>query len=103
MCGRYFTPAESEIERCWHIGRHNYDPFGRLFNVAPTTQIPLLRLRPGAGELELAMARWGLIPFWWKKPKPPGFTFNTRIEDKHETTNHANPRNHGVRSCFLRA
>jgi putative SOS response-associated peptidase YedK len=26
------------------------------------------------------MAR-GLIPFWWKKPKPPNFTFNTRIEE----------------------
>jgi putative SOS response-associated peptidase YedK len=81
MCGRYVSPAESEIERFWHIGRHNYDPFGRLFNVAPSTQIPLLRVSPEAGELELAMARWGLIPFWWKKPKPPNFTFNTRIEE----------------------
>jgi putative SOS response-associated peptidase YedK len=57
MCGRYVSPAESEIERFWHIGRHNYDPFGRLFNVAPTTQIPLLRPGPEAGELQLAMAR----------------------------------------------
>jgi len=81
MCGRYVSPAESEIERFWHIGRHNYDPFGRLFNVAPTTQIPLLRQGSEAGVLELAMARWGLIPFWWQKPKPPGFTFNTRIEE----------------------
>lgn len=78
---RYVSPADAEIERFWHIGRHNYDPFGRLFNVAPTTQIPLLRLGPEAGELQLAMARWGLIPFWWKQPKPPNFTFNTRIEE----------------------
>jgi putative SOS response-associated peptidase YedK len=81
MCGRYVTPSESEIERFWHIGRHNYDPFGRRFNVSPTSLIPLLRLDPDASELELAMARWGLIAFWWKKPKPPGFTFNTRIEE----------------------
>ena len=81
MCGRYVTPAEAEIERFWHIGRHNNNPFGRRFNVAPTTQIPLLRLDPDVGELDLAMARWGLIPFWWKKPRPPGFTFNTRIEE----------------------
>jgi putative SOS response-associated peptidase YedK len=79
MCGRYVSPEEAEIERFWHIGRHNYDPFGRRFNVAPTTQVPLLRA--GEGGLALAMARWGLVPFWWKKPKPPGFTFNARIEE----------------------
>jgi putative SOS response-associated peptidase YedK len=81
MCGRYVSPSEAEIERFWHIGRHNYDPFGRRFNVSPTSQVPLLRLDPEGGELDLAMARWGLIPFWWKQPKPPTFTFNTRIEE----------------------
>jgi putative SOS response-associated peptidase YedK len=29
----------------------------------------------------LLFARWALIPFWWKQPKPPKFTFNTRIEE----------------------
>jgi putative SOS response-associated peptidase YedK len=79
MCGRYVSPEEAEIERFWHIGRHNNNPFGRRFNVAPTTQVPLLRA--GEGGFELKMARWGLIPFWWKKPKPPGLAFNTRIEE----------------------
>ena len=41
----------------------------------------VLRQDPEASELQLAMARWGLIPFWWKQPKPPNFTFNTRIEE----------------------
>lgn len=27
MCGRYVSPSESEIERFWHVGRHNYDPY----------------------------------------------------------------------------
>ena len=81
MCGRYVSPAEAEIERFWHIGRHNYDPFSRLFNVSPTSQVPLLGRGPHTGELQLAMARWGLIPFWWKQLKPPGFAFNTRIEE----------------------
>jgi putative SOS response-associated peptidase YedK len=27
------------------------------------------------------MARWGLIPFWWKKPKPPGRTHNARAKE----------------------
>jgi putative SOS response-associated peptidase YedK len=81
MCGRYVTPTEAEIERFWQIGRHNYDPFGRRFNVSRTSQVPLLHLPLEAGGLELAFARWGLIPFWWKQPKPPGFTFNARIEE----------------------
>ena len=81
MCGRYVTPAKSEIERFWHIGRRNSNPFGPRYNVSPTSLVPLLSLEPDAGELKLAIARWGLIPFWWKQPKPPGFTFNTRIEE----------------------
>ncbi len=29
----------------------------------------------------MLFARWALIPFWWKQPKPPKFTFNTLIEE----------------------
>ena len=43
-----------------------------LYNVAPTDQIPIVRIDPRDGERELTMARWGLIPFWMKdKPKVP--------------------------------
>jgi putative SOS response-associated peptidase YedK len=80
MCGRYVSPEEAEIERFWRLERHS-DPFGRNFNVAPTSPVPLLRQDPTTGELELATGRWGLIPFWWKKTKAPGSTFNTRIEE----------------------
>ena len=37
MCGRYVSPEEAEIERFWHIGRHNNKPFGRRCTVSPTT------------------------------------------------------------------
>ena len=33
------------------------------------------------GCLELHGARWGLIPSWWKQPKPPALTFNARSEE----------------------
>jgi putative SOS response-associated peptidase YedK len=81
MCGRYVSPAEAEIERLWHIGRHNDNPFGRRFNVSPTSMIPILRVDRSTGELELFMARWGLIPAWWKEPKPPRMTHNARSEE----------------------
>lgn len=81
MCGRYVSPEEAEIERFWHIGRHNSNPFGRRFNVSPTSIIPVLRLDRSTGEIELVNARWGLIPTWWKEPKPPRATHNARSEE----------------------
>lgn len=81
MCGRYVSPEQAEIERFWHIGRNNSNPFGRRFNVAPTSIVPILRLDRETGEIELARARWGLIPSWWKEPKPPRTSFNARSEE----------------------
>lgn len=81
MCGRFVSPDEAAIERAWHIGRHNNDPFRRSFNVQPTAIVPVLRLDPETGVLELATARWGLIPHWWKDARPPNFTFNARLEE----------------------
>ena len=81
MCGRYVTPEEAEIERFWHIGRHNNYPFARRFNVSPTSIIPVLRLDRATGEIELVNARWGLIPTWWKDAKPPRTSHNARSEE----------------------
>lgn len=79
MCGRYVSPEQAELERFWHIGRNNSNPFTRHYNVAPTVQVPILY--PGDDGLELSAARWGLVPFFWNKPKLPPFTFNARIEE----------------------
>jgi putative SOS response-associated peptidase YedK len=79
MCGRYVSPETAAIEREFHIGRANSNPFGRRFNVLPSTQIPLIRLAEGVREL--TEARWGFAPPWWKKPKPPTACFNARAED----------------------
>jgi putative SOS response-associated peptidase YedK len=81
MCGRYVSPEQAAIERAWHIGRHNDNPFRRRYNVLPTTQVPIIRRASDADELELTDARWGLIPHWWSKPKPPASTINTRSEE----------------------
>ena len=81
MCGRYVSPEEAEIERFWHIGRHNSNPFPRRYNVTPTSIIPVLRLDRATGEIELVNARWGLIPNWWKDAKPPRTSHNARSEE----------------------
>jgi putative SOS response-associated peptidase YedK len=79
MCGRYVSPDEADLERFWHIGRQNSNPFARHYNVAPTVQVPIIY--PGDDGLHVSLARWGLVPFWWKQPKLPPFTFNARIEE----------------------
>jgi len=81
VCGRYVHPDDAAIERAWHVGRHNSNPFGRRYNVVPTSIVPMLRIEPGSGELELTAARWGFIPHWWKDAKAPQSTINARSED----------------------
>ncbi len=81
MCGRYVSPEQAAIERAWHIGRTNSNPFRRRYNVLPTTQVPIIRRAADTDEFELTHARWGLIPHWWSKPKPPTSTINARSEE----------------------
>lgn len=82
MCGRYVSPSQRAIEDYWHIGARESGGWVERFNVAPTTQVPILRL-DRQGELELLSARWGLIPFWWKDAKPPAHAFFARSEEAH--------------------
>jgi putative SOS response-associated peptidase YedK len=80
MCGRYVTPEEAAIERLWNITK-GMPAFPRSWNVAPGASVPLLRLNSETGELEVVLARWGLIPHWWKDAKAPSRTFNARSEE----------------------
>ena len=80
MCGRYVSPDDRAIEQYWHIGARESGRWLRRYNVAPSTQVPLLRLNE-QGQLELEGARWGLVPHWWKKPALPSLSFNARSEE----------------------
>lgn len=81
MCGRYVHPDAAAVERAWHVGRDSSNPFGRRYNVLPTTSVPAIRIDAGSGELALATARWGFIPHWWKNERPPQSTINARSEE----------------------
>ena len=81
MCGRYVMPDDDAIGEYWAIScRIRLPTCLPRFNVAPTAQVPIL-VRNNADGLELKLARWGLIPSWWQKDKPPSLTFNARSED----------------------
>jgi putative SOS response-associated peptidase YedK len=85
MCGRYASPEQAEMQRYWELSHARVrNPLTQTINVTPTMIVPMLRLNP-TGSLELVGARWGLIPFWWKEPKPPRNTFNARSEEAAST------------------
>ncbi|WP_442753848.1 SOS response-associated peptidase [Methylocystis sp. JAN1] len=79
MCGR-FTQAYTWAEVYAFLSV--IGPARNLrarYNIAPTTQIDVLRI--GDAGRELVPVRWGLVPLWWKKPlKELPATFNARAE-----------------------
>jgi putative SOS response-associated peptidase YedK len=53
------------------------------YNIAPTDQIPIVRIDPRDGEREVVMVRWGLIPFWMReKPKVPHINARAETVDR---------------------
>ena len=90
MCGRFVSRDQAAIEREYNIRVLN--PFERVYNAAPSMQLPVIR-RPASadpggagerapgGEREALSMRWGLIPGWWSQPTLPSSTINARSEE----------------------
>lgn len=79
MCGRYSitTPVEGLRQLFRFSGPAlNLQP---RWNVAPTQQAPVVRLRKD-GSRELRMLRWGLVPFWAKDDRGGARMINARGE-----------------------
>lgn len=77
MCGR-FTNLLSwrEIVELYEITNTDYRPnLAPRYNVAPSQDVPIVKARR-----ELAIVRWGLIPFWAKDAKIAYRTINARAE-----------------------
>ncbi len=85
MCGRYSitTPVEALRQLFLFDELPNLAP---RYNVAPTQEVPAVRLaraEPDAeqsGKRELVMLRWGLLPFWAKDIKQGAKMINARAE-----------------------
>lgn len=89
MCGRYaIAPTR---EDAWAsvgeiLGAHIQEVLDAMeprFNIAPTTQIPIIVQDPETKAINAVLARWGFIPHWWKEAKPPTNTLNARSEEAH--------------------
>jgi putative SOS response-associated peptidase YedK len=65
------------------------------YNVAPTQQVPIVRLRDG--EPEAATVRWGLIPSFAKGEPGKFSTINARIETFETAASYRGPWKRGQR------
>jgi len=79
MCGRFVSREQAAIEREYNIRVLN--PFERVYNAAPSMQLPVIRRAAHGDEREALSMRWGLIPNWWSQPTLPTSTINARSEE----------------------
>ena len=82
MCGRYTQRRSwSELVRLYRITdspeRPNLPP---RYNIAPTEDVPAVRIRPSDEERELVLLRWGLVPSWAKDIDIGARMINARAE-----------------------
>jgi putative SOS response-associated peptidase YedK len=56
-------------------------PIPASYNIAPQTLQPVIRVSPETQEPEIALMKWGLVPFWAKDQKVGYTTINARAED----------------------
>ena|SRR6266481_4538058 len=81
MCGRYtHRYTWQQIVELYRLTEPAVAPndFVPRYNIAPTQMAPVVRDRDG--RRELAMLRWGLIPYWAKDTKIAYKTINARAE-----------------------
>ncbi len=81
MCGRYVRKSTRREIAAWFTAEDVEDAaWGESYNVAPQTFQPVVRRHPGTGRREIALLRWGLIPFWASEAKIAFRTINARAE-----------------------
>jgi putative SOS response-associated peptidase YedK len=78
MCGRYslYTPAPLVTT---HFGLASCPDFFPRFNIAPTSDVVVIRHKPDTGRVG-QMVRWGLVPSWAKDPSVGAKMNNARGE-----------------------
>ncbi|WP_084080713.1 SOS response-associated peptidase family protein [Edaphobacter aggregans] len=65
MCGRYYRKSDKQkIAESFHVKHVDDFPLPPAdYNVAPSTNQPIIRNNRDTGDRELVSLRWGLIPF----------------------------------------
>lgn len=79
MCGRYSLTSPPEAMRRL-FGFSTRPNLPARYNIAPTQDVPVVRLGDREGGRELAMMRWGLVPSWAGEIGRVAPLINARIE-----------------------
>lgn len=79
MCGRYALNATA-TELIEHFRLLSCPDFSPRFNIAPSSQIPIIRWKPDTGRVG-QLVRWGLIPKGTRESIP--MLNNARAESVH--------------------
>src|SRR5260370_41609922 len=81
MCGRFVQRYTwDDIQDLYELPDGPARNLQAHYNVAPTDPVNVVRTT-GEAARELVSMRWGLIPWWWKKPlKEVPACFNARAE-----------------------
>lgn len=81
MCGRYYRRSDKQrIADAFRIGVPPSFDILPSYNIAPQTFQPIVRLDAETHQRELALLRWGLIPWWAKDAKIGYNTINAKAE-----------------------
>lgn len=82
MCGRFafYSPSEATAALFRGVAGLPVEP---RYNIAPTEDIAALRNTAGERP-ELALFRWGLVPFWARDPSIGNRMINARAESVAE-------------------
>ena len=84
MCGRYLLTSPVDLLR--QLFRFMERPnLGPRYNIAPTQEVPIVRLTREGDRPELIMARWGLVPYWADDLKIGNRLINARAETVERT------------------
>jgi putative SOS response-associated peptidase YedK len=78
MCSRYFLDADGNVI-AYTFAVAVDEGLRKRFNIAPTQQAPVVRVSKEGGR-ELAMLRWGLVPYWAKDLAVGTKMINARAE-----------------------
>jgi len=82
MCGRFARKSTQELLAEWFDLELEEMPwFAPTYNAAPQSTQPVVRLNRDSGAREVALMRWGLVPFWAKDAKFGYTTINARGEE----------------------
>jgi len=82
MCGRFARKSTQEVLADWFgVELEDMPFFAPTFNAPPQSVQPVVRLDRDSGNRQVALMRWGLVPFWAKDAKFGYTTINARAEE----------------------